>query len=380
VVVAIKISIHQGINEIPAENWNALVKDNNPFVRHEFLLALEVNGCVSDQFGWYPRHVSIYEGDTLVAAMMLYEKTNSYGEFVFDNAWADAYQRSGIAYFPKLVSSIPYTPATGQRFLCIPGREAELFPLLKNTLLQLAEKTQASSIHCLFSYDDSQEYLQGENWLHRNDCQYHWNNQGYKTFDGFLEKLTSKKRKNIRQERRKTSDAGIQIRQLNGHTATKEDWRNFAHFYDRTFEEKWGTATLNYNFFVDVAEQLPDQVLLVLADDANGETIAGSLMYRSDTRLFGRHWGCIEYVNSLHFEACYYQGIEYAIKNGLSVFEPGAGGEHKISRGFTPTLTRSAHWVFEPGFKQPIADFVERERQGVAQYIQQKLKEVPYKK
>lgn len=373
-----EIKIHEKIADIPADQWNRLVQDNNPFVRHEFLLALENHDCVGTTFGWLPRHIAVYENNHLLAAMILYEKYNSYGEFVFDNAWVDAYQRTGLEYFPKLVSAVPYTPASGQRMLCEAGRQNEVFPILADTALRLAEKIDASTVHFLFSLDDAQEYLQAHQWLYRYDCQYHWKNQEYDVFDDFLAKLSAKKRKNIRQERRKVVDSGVVIRQLNGHTATEQDWTIFADFYNRTFEEKWGTPTLNYGFFVEVAKKLPDQVLLVLAD-LGTETIAGSLMFRSDTHLYGRHWGAKDYVDSLHFEACYYQGIEYAIAHGLQTFEPGAGGEHKISRGFVPTLTRSSHWVFENGFQQPIANYVEHERSAVVDYIEQQQQRTPYK-
>ncbi|KAG1663448.1 UPF0585 protein [Nymphon striatum] len=275
--------------------------------------------------------------------MPLYAKTNTYGEFVFDHAWADAYHRNQIPYFPKLVSSIPYTPASGQRLLCKPGRADELYPILIETIQQFSEKQNYSSFHCLFANTDEQDWLENYGLLARHDCQFHWHNQGYETFEDFLAKLTPKKRKNIRQERRRVAQQAVNIRVLDGHTATDEDWENFSNFYQQTFAEKYGTATLNEGFFKEVAHALPDQVILVLADDISkveendqnpkGECIAGSLMFASDTILYGRHWGCIEQIDKLHFEACYYQGIEYCIKHKLKKFEPGAQGEHKIARG-----------------------------------------------
>ena len=373
----IQINIHSEIKQIPAKDWNNLVRDNNPFLRHEFLLALENNSCVSDQFGWNPCHIAIHKKGILVAAMPLYSKMNSYGEFVFDHAWADAYQRNQLAYYPKLVSAIPYTPASGQRLLCTENNQDELFPLLIETVKQFAKQHSFSGFHCLFPLSEELNWMKSQNLLIRNDCQFHWHNQNYKDFDDFLTLLEKKKRKNIRQERKRVQQQDISLRVLNGHTATTKDWDTFTSFYEQTFAEKHGTATLNSGFFKEVATQLPDQTILVLADRPNGQCVAGSLMYTSDTTLYGRHWGCSEQVDKLHFEACYYQGIEYCIKHKLSFFEPGAQGEHKIARGFIPTLTRSAHWLNQSPFEESIQQFVLHEKKGV-EYYMQSLKS-PYK-
>ncbi len=374
-----QINIHSEISQIPREEWNKLVKDNNPFVRHEFLSALETHGCASDEFGWHPSHIAIYEDEKLIAAMPLYAKTNTYGEFVFDHAWSEAYHRNQIPYFPKLVSSIPYTPASGQRLLCESGRSDELYPILIGTIQQFCEKQKYSSFHCLFANSDEQDWLEDYGLLARHDCQFHWHNQDYASFDDFLAKLTPKKRKNIRQERRRVEQQAVNLRVLNGHTATDKDWEDFSRFYQQTFAEKHGTATLNEAFFKEVARALPDQVILVLADDLSkqaegdktekGKCIAGSLMFASDTILYGRHWGCIEQIDKLHFEACYYQGIEYCIKHKLEKFEPGAQGEHKIARGFVPTLTRSSHWLNNSPFQESIENFVKHEQAGVKAYM-----------
>jgi predicted N-acyltransferase len=377
-VFYLKIRIHQQIDEIPAKQWNRLVEGNQPFLDHAFLAAMEHHGCVGERFGWLPRHIAIYEGEELVAAMPLYEKHNSYGEFVFDHAWADAYRRNGLAYFPKLVSAIPYTPATGQRLLCRPQRRDELYPLLLQTALQLTERLGASGFHCLFPRADEHRFLERRQLLTRHDCQYHWHNRGYGDFEDFLQELTAKKRKNIRQERRRVVDAGVSLRRLDGHSAGVQDWRDFTRFYNQTFEEKWGIATFNFDFFVEVARELPDRILLVLAD-LEGHCIAGSLMFRSDTSLYGRHWGAIQQIDSLHFETCYYQGIEYCIERGLMVFEPGAQGEHKIARGFRPTLTRSSHWISDARFRQSIGAYVKHEQETVADYMQQLNTRLPFK-
>jgi len=381
-----RVQFHNHIDEIPCEAWNALVIDNNPFLRHEFLAAMEHHNCVGETFGWLPHHIAIYDDDgdddRLVGAMPLYEKHNSYGEFVFDNAWANAYQRSGLRYYPKLVSAIPYTPAMGQRLLAKPQDEAVVFPLLLKSAIELAKEIGASSFHCLFPTPEQQQFLESVNLstplFSRHDCQFHWHNRSYQNFEVFLERLTHKKRKNIRQQRRRVAKSGVTIRVLDGHSASGEDWHNFTHFYNRTFEQKWGMATFNEGFFREVAEKLPEQIVLILAD-LNGETIAGSLSYRSETTLYGRHWGCIEEIDMLHFELCYYQGIEYAIKEGITVFEPGAQGEHKLARGFLPTLTRSSHWVADERFRGPIADHVTHERQAVAEYIEELSESNPYK-
>jgi predicted N-acyltransferase len=373
-----QIKIVNQISDISAKSWNSLVHNNYPFLRHEFLNALEKHGCVGKTFGWIPKHIAIYEENQLIGAMAMYEKLNSYGEFVFDHAWIDAWQRAGLRYFPKFVAAIPYTPATGQRLLAPSERQEEIYPILLETALKMARKSGASGYHCLFLNRDEHRWLENQGMLTRHDCQFHWYNRDYASFDDFLMRLTHKKRKNIRQERRRVQAAGVTLRTLDGYTASDEDWQYFADFYNQIYEHHWGMPTLNYGFFREVAQTLPDQVVLVLADRDN-RCIAGALMYRSDTTLYGRHWGCAETIDSLHFEACYYQGIDYCIEQGLQVFEPGAQGEHKIARGFTPTLTRSSHWIAESDFRRAIAAYVRHEQQGVSEYMQAVSGHSPYK-
>ncbi len=380
-----QIHIHSEISQIDADQWNSFVTDNNPFMRHEFLSALETHKCASPEFGWHPCHIGIYEDEgreNLIAAMPLYAKTNSYGEFVFDHAWADAYQRNQMEYFPKLVSSIPYTPASGQRLLCNVERRDELFPILIQTIQQFCNEQKYSGFHCLFPNSDEQNWLEEYGLMSRHDCQFHWHNQDYTNFEDFLEKLDKKKRKNVRQERRRVEQQAVNIRVLDGHTANDKDWKDFAYFYNITFMEKYGTATLNEDFFKEVAEKLPDQIVLVLADKINEEDhptecIAGSLMFASNTTLYGRHWGCTQHIDKLHFEACYYQGIEYCIANNLQHFEPGAQGQHKIARGFIPTLTRSSHWLNQSPFQESVENFITYEKTNIAEYI--KSLKSPYK-
>jgi len=372
------VKVHREIAEIPAAAWDAFVKDNHPFLKHALLHAMEVHECVGKHYGWLPCHIAVYEQAHLCAAMPLYEKYNNYGEFVFDHAWAQAWQQQGLHYYPKLVSAIPYTPAFGQRLLCEAGREDKLFPILLQTAWQLVKMREASGLHVLFPEANTQDWLEKQQPLIRHDCQFHWFNRGYKTFDDFLQQLSAKKRKNIRQERRKVEQAGVRFRVLNGHTASADDWDQFACFYQKTFDEKWSTATFNAGFFKAVAKALPEQIILIMADYEEA-CIAGALLYQSDTHLYGRHWGCTEPLDGLHFETCYYQGIEYAIQQGLQCFEPGAQGEHKIARGFVPVLTRSSHFMQPNPFQASLEKFVAHERDAVASYHQDCQAHVPYK-
>lgn len=373
----IDIQILNSIDEVDAKQWNALITDNNPFSRHEFLSALENNHCVGEKFGWIPRHIVILDNQQLIGGAILYEKYNNYGEFVFDHAWHNAYERHGLAYYPKLVSAIPYTPASGNRILFQKNHQKLVFSSIFDAICKICEKSQISSWHCLFANANEQDILKQYDLSSRIDCQFHWNNQNYGNFDDFLANLRKKKRKNIRQERKRIAQSDVKIRQLDGNSATAIDWQNFANFYQQTFLEKSGTPTLNLGFFQQIAKTMPNQVLLFLAD-LDGECVAGSLMFKSDTRLYGRHWGCAEQVDFLHFELCYYQGIDYAIKHKLQVFEPGAQGEHKVSRGFVPTQTQSLHFIQDSGFKKPIDDFCNLEKSHIKAYMQDVNQHNPY--
>ena len=377
-LLPLEIKICRRLVEISSLDWNKLVADDNPFLSHEFLCALEIHGSVGENTGWHPCHVVIYENGHLKAAMPLYQKSHSSGEFVFDQAWAEAYHRSGLYYYPKLVCSVPHTPALGQRLLCLEQDESEMFPLLLKATLALAKSINASSFHCLFIDTQTHQFLNSSGLSLRHDCQFQWENDNYKNFDEFLLKLISRKRKNIKQERRKVKEAGITFRHLDGYTATSADWKNFYGFYQKTFLEKQNIPKLGYPFFLEISKKLPDQVFLVLAD-FQGNCVAGALMFRSKTRLYGRYWGCSDEFNSLHFEACYYQGIEYCIQNNLKVFEPGAQGEHKISRGFVPTLTVSGHWIADKRFKEPVSDYCAQERVAVKGYMDKMNKTIPFR-
>ncbi len=373
-----KIQCLNSITEIKAAQWDALVLENHPLLNHAFLAAMEQHQCLSEASGWVPRYLSIEENGTLVAAMPLYEKTNSWGEFVFDHAWADAYARYGLDYYPKLVSAIPFSPVFGQKFLVQAGREDELFDVLLKAAFQVSEQLKCSSLHVLFPLKQEQIFLEGSGLLARHDCQYHWQNQAYVSFDDFLMALSAKKRKNIRQERRRVKDAGITFRRLDGNTAGSEDWKTFTHFYGLTYERKWGAPIFNQIFFESVAAELKERMILIMADK-DGECIAGALMYCSDRVLYGRHWGCSEYHDALHFEACYYQGIEYCIEHNLEIFEPGAQGPHKMARGFEPVLTHSAHWLADERFVPSVKQFVQDEKAALIEHIAESKKHSAYK-
>lgn len=371
---------HNSIDEIDVASWNGLVRDENPFLKYEFHAALEHHDCVGRRFGWQPMHLTLRQGGRIVGISPLYIKSNSYGEFVFDHAWADAYQRSGLDYYPKLVSAIPYTPAYGERLLVDPVAEDRLAVQRKmvEETLNRARALNLSSMHWLFTTGEEGELLKSVGMMERLGVQFHWENRGYSDFEEFLETLTAKRRKNIRRERRKVAEKGITFRLLHGPEVTVDEWRMFGEFYAKTFEERYSLPTLNAGFFQEIGHTLGDQVILVLAYDGS-RCLAGALLYRSASVLYGRHWGGIANLDSLHFEACYYQGIEYAISHRLERFEPGAQGEHKIWRGFLPAMTRSYHWIADPQFSAAIENFLNRESPAILDYREELQKSSPYR-
>jgi predicted N-acyltransferase len=374
-----QVAFHSQIDDFQAQEWNRLVVDDNPFLKYEFLAALEHNDCVGERFGWMPHHLSIREQGRLVGLSPLYIKGNSYGEFVFDHAWADAYRRNGLNYYPKLVSAAPYTPACGNRLLVDASADAErIRQLMVEATLGLVAQSDLSSMHWLFTTRQEGETLKSMGIFERLGVQFHWNNPGYSDFDHFLSQLTAKRRKNIRHERRKVAEAGIRFRLVPGDQVTDDEWRLFSHYYSKTFEERYSLPTLNQGFFQEVGQGMGDQVILVLAYDGS-HCIAGAILYRSQSVLYGRHWGCQQHYDSLHFEACYYQGIAYAIEQGLSCFEPGAQGEHKIWRGFMPTLTYSYHWIADPNFSSGIERFLHQETPVLLDYQKNLMESSPYR-
>ena len=374
-----QISIEENLAQVSPQEWNALGVADYPFLRHEFLRALETCDCLGERYGWLPRHILIRDQDgKLLAAAPLYLKFNSYGEFVFDWSWADAYQRNGLAYYPKLVSASPYTPATGPKLLLAPEAPSSLRELLADSALELARQSGCSSLHWLFTTDQETRFLSDRQFMRRDGCQFHWENRGYKDFDDFLAAFSSAKRKSVRRERRRVSEAGIEFRLLDGHTASDADWEDFHQLYESTFHKRGGMPTLSLAFFRKLAHEMPDGVLLVQAL-VDGQAVAAAFNLVGSHTLYGRHWGCRAEYHSLHFEACYYQGLQFCIERGLQRFEPGAQGEHKISRGFLPTPTWSAHWLADARFSEAVANFLEHEREGMADYREELAQHSPYR-
>ena len=367
------------LDAIPAAEWNALGDGRNPFLSHEFLAALEHHQCVGERFGWLPRHLAVYDDGRLVGATPLYLKDNSYGELVFDWAWADAYQRAGLRYYPKAVVAIPYTPATGPRLLLHPDADQEnVAQLLIEGALELCRELALSSLHWLFTDMRDTSRLQACGLLLRKGVQFHWHNRGYRDFEDFLATFTAEKRKKLKRERRRVSEQGIDLRVVHGHEASTEQWEIAHRLYASTFDRKAGMATLSLGFFQEIGRTMGERVVLVFAY-ADARPVACAINLRGPDALYGRHWGCNEEYHSLHFEACYYQGIEYCIAHGLTLFEPGAQGEHKISRGFVPTATWSAHWIADERFRVAIADYVQREERAISDYSDTLRDHLPYR-
>ncbi|MDT8386817.1 MAG: GNAT family N-acetyltransferase [Thiogranum sp.] len=375
-----ELKVALSIESIGREQWNAVAGEANPFLRYEFLAALERHGCVGAQHGWTPRHlIALDRNARLIGAVPLYLKDNSYGEFVFDWAWADAYQRQGLQYYPKSVVGIPYTPATGPRILVHP--EVDRLPVaaaLSQLALDWSRSENLSSLHWLFTDESDTRLLSDQGLLLRLGCQFHWRNQGYRDFDDYLSGFNSRKRKKVRRERRFVHDQNIEIRVIHGHEADDFQLRTMHDFYRTTFEKKWGYPTLTEAFFRDIAANMGEQLVFFIAYK-NLSIVAGAICLRSENTLYGRHWGCFEDYNSLHFEACYYQGIDYCIRHGLHSFEPGAQGEHKVSRGFLPTPTWSAHWIAHEGFRGVIGRHLQQETLAMRDYMEELAGHSPFK-
>jgi predicted N-acyltransferase len=376
----LRVEVCQGIASIPPAEWNALAGADVPFMRHEFLLALEESGSVSPAAGWQPCHLALRAGRELVGAAPLYLKSNSFGEFVFDWAWADAYRRAGLRYFPKLVSAAPFTPATSPRFLHAAGADpGQVRRALLAGALELARETQASSLHVLFPTAAEMDALEGDGLLRRKDCQFHWHNRGYGSFDDFLGEFTAEKRKKAKRERRRVAEAGISFRRFSGGELDPGLLADLMPLYASSFWRRGREPYLNEDFFRRLCATLPDALLAIVAF-AGGRPVATALCYRGANALYGRYWGTSGDYHSLHFETCYHQGIEYCIEHGLALFEPGTQGEHKISRGFVPTATWSAHWLSHPQFFAAIDDYLDREREHIDRYMAEVNDHVPYRR
>lgn len=376
---AIQPRVVEQIRAIDRDAWNALTKCRFPFLRHEFLSALEHTGCLGEKTGWVPKHMVFEDSQGhLAAALPMYLKFNSFGEFVFDWAWAEAYTRAGIDYYPKFVVAAPFTPATGPRVLLNSQyASTDLYQKVIDAAIELAESMRISSLHWLFTTDSQRPQSSG--LLRRLGCQFHWNNQSYLTFDEFLSHLTSKRRKQIKKERRQVTQANLELVRLSGHEVDDATWDVFHQLYSLTFDRHGNFPALTNAFFKEIASTMGEQIMLVLAKRDERIIAASYFLVGSDT-LYGRYWGCFEEFPSLHFEACYYQGLEHCIENGLSRFEPGAQGEHKISRGFLPTETWSLHWIRDQQFRLAIENFLEREVDHMHDYMNFLNSHSPFKK
>ena len=361
--------------DVSARDWDALHDGWNPFVSHAFLHGLESQGCLRRDWGWTPHHLTLWEGDTLVAAAPGYLKDNSHGEFVFDHAWAHAYARYGLDYYPKWLCAVPYSPVTGPRLLAQDAAHRKaLLTAVRDEVLRLG----LSSAHVNFHAEDEDDAFASD-WLPRIDVQYHWRNPGHwRDFDGFLADFDHKHRKNIRQERTKVQRAGVVIRTVHGDEATAADLEAMFGFYLRTFQDYGNSPALTLPFLQHLARTMPRQLVMFLADH-DDRTIAGALCLRGHDTLYGRYWGAEAPLPGLHFETCYYQGIAYCLREGLARFEPGAQGEHKIARGFLPAWVRSRHWIADPEFAGALAHWCDEESQAVRRYARTLQSHSPFK-
>ena len=361
--------------DVSARDWDALHDGRNPFVTHAFLHGLESQGCLRRDWGWTPHHLTLWECDMLVAAAPGYLKDNSHGEFVFDHAWAHAYARYGLDYYPKWLCAVPYSPVTGPRLLAQDAAHRKaLLTAVRDEVLRLG----LSSAHVNFHAEDEDDAYASD-WLPRIDVQYHWRNPGHwRDFDGFLADFDHKHRKNIRQERAKVQRAGVVIRTVHGDEATATDLEAMFGFYLRTFQDYGNSPALTLPFLQHLAQTMPRQLVMFLADH-DGRTIAGALCLRGHDTLYGRYWGAEAPLPGLHFETCYYQGIAYCLREGLARFEPGAQGEHKIARGFLPAWVRSRHWIADPEFAGALAHWCDEESQAVRRYARTLQSHSPFK-
>jgi len=370
----------KSIDQIDADVWNAICASDYPFLRHEFLAALEHSGSVGGKSGWKTYHLAAYQNGELVAVMPLYIKTHSYGEYVFDWAWADAYRRYDVPYYPKLLTAIPFTPASGPRLCTVPNiNKSELITAIVNDIQDQTNGGQFSSWHLLFPKSEELESWQQTELRPRAGCQFHWFNRDYQNFDDFLSAFTSRKRKSIKRERRRVAEQGITLGSLTGDQISDLHIRNFYIFYQATYMKRGQQGYLTLEFFLQLRAKMADQLVLVIAEK-DGEPVAAALCLRDANTLYGRYWGCLEEYECLHFETCFYQGIEFCIANGIKRFDPGAQGEHKILRGFEPVKTWSLHWVEHEGFREAIDRFLGQEKLGMAQYQEQITDMLPFKK
>ena len=376
-----KIHFIESIKNIDETTWNNLVDSDYPFMQHSFLLSLEESKCVGEGTGWYTFHLVVKEEEDVIALMPMYIKTDSHGEFIFDWSWADAFYRNGLDYYPKLVSAIPFTPASGPR-LCVldESKRTHITSLIKEGLEEISIELGISSAHILLPEKKELTSYVDSGFSMRTSYSFHWFNNNYSDFDDFLKELTSRQRKNLRKERSKIFDQNIHMERIPGEDITEELWDSFFKFYQITYLKRGMQAYLNLDFFHKISERLPKSLLLVIAKEAKTKGhLAGALNFCDSKNLYGRYWGCLEEYDSLHFESCYYQGIEHCIEMKLNKFDPGVQGEHKIKRGFLPVETFSSHWIKDDRFKKAIDDFLIREREHILEYNERCKSLLPFK-
>lgn len=374
-----KVSLINRINAISRDDWNKITGIEYPFIRHEFLHALEKSSCVSEETGWMPQHCLVYDRDELIALMPMYRKTHSHGEYVFDFEWANAYRQHGLSYYPKWLTAIPFTPCEGERLFVKTGMDKEIvLEAILNHITENAERENISSWHCLYPTSAETELFKSADLCIREGVQFRWMNKGYRDFKDYLDSFNSKKRKNLLRERRYIRDQGIVLKQIHGKDITEQELDVFFQFYQLTYLKRGNPPYLNIEFFKEIALTMPEQLLLILAIKDNAY-VGTAFSLLGEESYYGRYWGCYEEYHSLHFEACYYQGLEYCINNQLTRFDSGAQGEHKIARGFEPVTTYSAHWLSDPEFAAAIKGFTKREASLMERYRSNAAELLPFK-
>lgn len=376
--MTLKVDLADSVTSLNAQSWDALV-GGMPLLSHAFLSALEESKSIGKGTGWQSCPMLVFDGEALVGGLPLYVKSHSYGEYVFDWAWAEAYEKNGLSYYPKLIAAIPFSPVTSQRLLVASVPNAsEIQSLMVETLEEITRTNQFSGAHVLFPNEDSAAVLSQAGWMQRHGVQFQWKNEGFQSFEGFLSHLTQEKRKKIRQERKKVVNSGLVCHRVKGPDISEAQWEFFYQCYCNTYREHRSTPYLSREFFERIAQTMPQHILLVMAYK-DGTPIASALNFYDQNTLYGRYWGCLEYVPNLHFELCYYQAQEFCIVENIRYFEGGAQGEHKLARGFKPKSTCSFHKIAHPQFAKAIEDFVMREAQGIAKYTNELEDRAPFK-
>jgi predicted N-acyltransferase len=375
------VEVVGSVHDVPAAEWDACAGADNPFLSHAFFAALEDSGSASAATGWLARHLVVTGPDGRAAGCApLYLKSHSYGEYVFDWGWAEAFQRAGGRYYPKLQAAVPFTPVTGRRLLTRPDAPAGTAEALAAAMVELARQLGVSSLHVTFNTEAEAGHFTRLGFLPRIGQQYHWRNEGYGAFEDFLAKLSSRKRKAVRRERAEAAGHGVRIRTLAGGDVEPRHWDAFYRFYLDTVERKWAHAYLSRAFFARLGATMAERVVMILAETEAGEPVGGALNLRGADALYGRYWGSAADYKFLHFEACYYRAIDFAIAHGLSRVEAGAQGAHKVQRGYLPVPTHSAHWIAEPGFRKAVARFLDSERPAVEAEIAELAAASPFRR